>query len=130
MRELAPKRYNPKPTARAAAAAAAADLRSKHSRACELLPNQQHGYQRITLRLDVGRDRTAAAGADIAAGRCAGRLVPRGDALLQRSRLIVRGAEGADKRHHRGPERQAVLLRPCVPEAGRLLRRFQAALRR
>jgi len=50
--------------------------------------------------------------------------------MLSRPRLGVRRPEDAHQRHHRGSHGQAVLLRPRVSQARRLLHRFQTRLRR
>jgi hypothetical protein len=54
-------------------------------------------------------------------GRRRRRQLRRGEVVLSGTGFVVCRAEGAAQRHHRGPERQAVLLRPCMPQVGRLL---------
>lgn len=58
------------------------------------------------------------------------RQLRRVEALLPGQGLLVRRPEGPRQRHHRGPQRQALLLRPRLPQAGGLLRRLQGGLRR
>lgn len=53
-----------------------------------------------------------------------GWFLSRGQALLSRSRLLLRSPECSTQRRGRGPQRQALLLWPCVPQAWRLLHRF------
>ena len=70
----------------------------------------------------------AAAAGGVLAARGPGRQLPGVEAVLPGQGLVLRRAEGAHQRHHRGPERQAVLLRPRLPQAGRLLQRLQGRL--